>query len=257
MSKEKPAYWAVLPASVRYDPNLPPNAKLLYAEISSLADRSGYCFASNEYFARNFELGVKSIQRLIKALADQKYISVDVIRNPKTNEVIERRIYTGINPASFLPPPSPQKRGDPSPQKCDDPSPQKRGVEQYTGFNNNPPIVPQGGARVRKRKEPREAPDWKPDRFDGFWKFYPKDGRKDKQRAMDAWDKLHPGDDLIAVIARALVKLKATENWKRGIGIPYVATFLNGARWTDADELDEPDSPSGSNSGWADDEEVL
>lgn len=260
MSKEKPAYWAVLPASVRYDPNLPPNAKLLYAEISSLADRSGYCFASNEYFARNFELGVKSIQRLIKALADQKYISVDVIRNPKTNEVVERRIYTGINPASSLPPPSPQKRGDPSPQKCDDPSPQKRGVEQYTGFNNNPPIVPQGDERVRKRKRkgPRDATEWLPERFSGFWNFYPKKGRKDKQRAMDAWDKLHPSEELVDTIARALVKLKCTEEWKRGIGIPYAATFLNGERWKDADELDTADDESESDSGgWADDEEVL
>lgn len=257
--KRKPSYWSVIPACVRYDASLPPNAKLLYAEISSLCDDAGYCFASNEYFASNFELGVKSIQRLLKALCDHAYISVDVVRDPKTNEVLERKIFAGINPAGRIAPPSPQKRGDPSPQNCGNPSPQKRGVEQYNSFNNIPPIVPQGDMRAhkRKRKEPREHPDWKPDRFDGFWKFYPKEGRKDKQRAMDAWDKLSPDDDLIATIARALVKLKATESWKRGIGIPYVSTFLNGARWKDADELDAPSEPSDSGSGWAEDEEVL
>ena len=111
--------------------------------------------------------------------------------------------------------------------------------------------------RARNRKEPREAPDWKPERFSGLWQFYPKDGRKDKQRAMDAWDKLHPDDDLIDTIARALVKLKATEKWKRGIGIPYVATFLNGARWADADELDTPNDQADAGSGWAEDEEVI
>lgn len=110
---------------------------------------------------------------------------------------------------------------------------------------------------MRKSKVPREHPDWQPDRFDGFWKFYPKSGRKDKQRAMDAWDKLHPDDALIDTIARALVKLKATEDWKRGIGIPYVATFLNGARWADADELDAPNDQADTGSGWAEDEEVL
>lgn len=108
---------------------------------------------------------------------------------------------------------------------------------------------------MRKRKEPREAPDWKPDRFAGFWNFYPREGRKSKQAAMDAWDKLHPDDSLIDHIAKALVKLKATDNWRRGIGIPYASTFLNGSRWTDADELDAPGN--GSSSGWADDEEVL
>ena len=243
--KMKPSYWAVIPACVRYDASLPPNAKLLYAEISALCDDTGYCFASNEYFASNFELGVKSIQRLLKTLCDHSYISVDVVRDPKTNEVLERRIFAGINPAGRIAPPSPQKRG----------------VEQYNSFNNIPPIVPQGDMRAhkrkRKRKEPRERPDWKPDRFDGFWKFYPKDGRKDKQRAMDAWDKLSPDDDLIATIALALIKLKASESWKRGIGIPYVSTFLNGARWTDADELDAPSETSDSGSGWAEDEEVL
>ena len=252
MSREKPSYWAVLPASVRYDPALPPNAKLLYAEISSLADRAGYCFASNEYFASNFELGIKSVQRLIKALADLKYITVDVIRDPESKAVVERRIYVGLNPAKHLAPPSPQKRGDP-PQKQGDPSPQKRGIEQSNGFNNNPP-APKGGRR--RRKAPREAPDWKPERFAGFWDFYPKRGRKDKQRAMDAWDTLAPSDDLIATIARALVRQKATEEWQRGIGIPYAATYLNGARWEDAAEPDDPDDPPRA-SGWAADEEVI
>ena len=47
---EKPAYWAVLPAGVRYDETLPASAKLLYAEISSLTNQEGYCYASNAYF---------------------------------------------------------------------------------------------------------------------------------------------------------------------------------------------------------------
>ena len=37
-----PSYYAVLPAKVRYDPDLPPNAKLLYAEITALAGEHGY-----------------------------------------------------------------------------------------------------------------------------------------------------------------------------------------------------------------------
>lgn len=252
MSKEKPSYWAVLPASVRYDASLPPNAKLLYAEISALCDEHGYCFAHNAYFAKNFEWNDKSVTRHLKTLSNHGYILVDVVRDPVTREVLERRIYAGINPAGRLSPPSPQNCGE-SPQNCGDPSPQNCGIEQSNRFNNNPP-TPQRGKR--KRKEPREAPDWMPDRFDGFWKFYPKAGRKDKQRAMDAWDTLKPSNELIATIGRALIKQKATDTWKRGIGIPYAATYLNGARWMDAVELDDPDDarPSG---GWADDEEVL
>lgn len=250
----KPSYWAVLPACVRYDASLPPNAKLLYAEISALCDDVGYCFAHNEYFARNFELNSKSIQRLLKVLADRKYIAIEVVRDPDTKEVLERKIFAGINPAGHFTAPSPQNCGDPSPQKGGGPSPQNCGVEQSNKFNNTP-YAPKGGRGRRKRKEPREQPDWKPDRFAGFWKFYPQKGRKNKQDAMDAWDKLQPSDELINKIAKALIKLKASEDWMRGIGIPYVATFLNGSRWSDADELDASDTPP--ESGWADDEEVL
>ena len=257
--KKKPNYWAVLPACVRYDPGLTPNAKLLYAEISALCDATGYCFASNEYLAVNFEMSARSIPRLLAALVERKYIFVDVIRDPKTNEVLDRRIYSGINPAALFANFPTQNCGGPSSQDCHDPSSQDCHVEQYNIFNNIPPIVPHGDvrARKRKRKAPRDAPNWLPERFEGFWKFYPREGRKDKQRAMDVWDRLHPTEELVDTIARALVKLKGTEEWKRGIGIPYASTFLNGARWTDADELDAPSEPSGSGSGWVEDEEVL
>ena len=126
-------------------------------------------------------------------------------------------------------------------------------------YTPHTPHTPQGGACAHKRthKEPRGAPDWKPDRFEGFWQFYPQKGRKAKQRAMDAWDKLHADDALIDTIAKSLVKLKATEEWQRGIGIPHAATFLNGARWMDADELSFPDVPAEEGSGWAEDPEVL
>lgn len=42
MGTERPAYWAVIPASVRYDRELPPNAKLLYGEVTALSDKLGY-----------------------------------------------------------------------------------------------------------------------------------------------------------------------------------------------------------------------
>jgi len=118
------------------------------------------------------------------------------------------------------------------------------GIKEQNGIDNNTPLPPKGDKRGRKRKEPRFAPEWKPERFAGLWEFYPQKGRKNKQAAMDAWDKLRPDDELIAKIGRALVALKATDDWQRGVGIPYVATFLNGARWEDAAELDQAEAPA-------------
>lgn len=48
--------------------------------------------------------------------------------------------------------------------------------------------------------------------------------------------------------------LKASEDWQRGVGIPYAATFLNGERWHDADSLPEVHASSGNEEvyGWQD-----
>lgn len=114
----------------------------------------------------------------------------------------------------------------------------------------NPP-TPQRGRRVHTKKEPRSAPDWKPERFEGFWKYYPRGDAK--QRAIAAWDKLQPSDELIDTIARALTRQKATDEWKRGVGIPYASTYLNERRWEDEVPASPapPDEPEKEEFGWA------
>lgn len=96
-----------------------------------------------------------------------------------------------------------------------------------------------------------ERMHWKQERFEGFWKFYPRG--EDKQAAIRAWDKLKPSDELIAQIGGALIRQKQSDNWQRGIGIPYAATYLNQRRWED--EISEAAPDKGG--GWADDPEVI
>ena len=45
MRQEKPSFDVTIPAKVRYDDTLIPNAKLIYGEIKSLAYKNGYCYA--------------------------------------------------------------------------------------------------------------------------------------------------------------------------------------------------------------------
>lgn len=111
-----------------------------------------------------------------------------------------------------------------------------------------PPKAPKG-ASVREIKS---APEWKPDRFAKFWAYYPR--HEAKQAAIRAWEKLRPTDGTVDSMAVALRAMKDTRDWQRGIGIPYAATWINQARWTDP--LDAP-PPEDDGGGWAEDREVI
>ena len=78
---ERPNYYAILPANVRYDKRLSANAKLLYCEITALANAKGYCYASNNYFSELFSVDTRSVQRWILNLKDYGYITMNFENN--------------------------------------------------------------------------------------------------------------------------------------------------------------------------------
>ena len=87
---EKPNYYAIIPASVRYS-NLKPNAKLLYGEITALSGKLGYCYATNNYFAELYGVSKNTVSRWIGDLNSLGFINIEVERNDK-KQVIKRRI---------------------------------------------------------------------------------------------------------------------------------------------------------------------
>ena len=76
--KDKPTFWAVLPANVRYA-DITPNAKLLYAEITALQQMNGECFATNRYFSKLYNKNKVTISRWIKELRDKGLINVTIV----------------------------------------------------------------------------------------------------------------------------------------------------------------------------------
>ena len=78
---EKPGFDANLPADVRYDSNLSPITKLIYAEVRALTTKHGFCYAKNEYFEKVFEIDKRTLQRSLKQLADNNYIVIFKARN--------------------------------------------------------------------------------------------------------------------------------------------------------------------------------
>lgn len=81
MDCNKPSYYAIIPANVRYDKDLCANAKLLYGEITSLCNEKGYCWATNQYFANLYEVSDRTIQNLLKQLVEKNYIQIKILDN--------------------------------------------------------------------------------------------------------------------------------------------------------------------------------
>lgn len=92
------SYYAIIPANVRYDKELKPNAKLLYGEITALANEKGYCWATNGYFAELYGVSPETISRWVSQLNKKGYVKVEVIRNEYNKQIEERRIYIANYP---------------------------------------------------------------------------------------------------------------------------------------------------------------
>ena len=73
MSSGDAGYYGILPAEVRYDKELPANAKLLFVEVTSLCRQQGYCWATNAYFADLLGATERTVTRWVKILCDKGY----------------------------------------------------------------------------------------------------------------------------------------------------------------------------------------
>ena len=91
-------YYSIIPATVLYNKELKANEKLLYAIITSLANKEGYCFASNKYLAEKLDVNPKTISSWISDLKNRKFIIVELIRN-ENKQIVQRKIY--INDAPY------------------------------------------------------------------------------------------------------------------------------------------------------------
>ena len=96
---EKPNFYAILPADVRYDKRLKPMEKILYSEITSLTNKKGYCYAQNSYFAELYEVHKNTISTWITHLVEVGYLRLEINYYEGTKNIKDRRLYisTPIN----------------------------------------------------------------------------------------------------------------------------------------------------------------
>lgn len=90
---EQPNYYAILTANVRYDDELCASEKLLYAEITALSNKEGYCWSTNNYFAKLYRVDVCTVSRWVNKLVKKGYLISQIIRDENTKQILERRLY--------------------------------------------------------------------------------------------------------------------------------------------------------------------
>ena len=97
--ENKSNYYAIIPATVRYNQNLKSSEKLLYGEITALTNTKGYCYASNRYFASLYNVTLHTVSQWVSHLEKLGYITIEMIRDNK-KVIRERRIY--INDVPYI-----------------------------------------------------------------------------------------------------------------------------------------------------------
>lgn len=78
MEDEKNTYYSINIAPVRFHETLSFGAKFIYAEISALCNKEGYCWATNTYFTKLFNVDERTIRRWLSDLREAGFIRVDI-----------------------------------------------------------------------------------------------------------------------------------------------------------------------------------
>lgn len=208
--------WTTIYRSVAQDDRLTLKARGLFLLMQSLPEDWTYTISG---LASKAGTGKDQIRAALKELEKVGYLIKDQAHDPSGKFTGNVFILQDEAPLS----------GKPSTGKPSTENP----TVQNTDIHNqdiNIPLYPPKGGRRRKR-EPKETADWKPERFESFWTYYRTNVRgEDRQGAIRAWDKLKPDDALIARIGRALEKQVASESWQAGLRKSLELTAISTSR---------------------------
>ena len=203
---DKPSYYAILTADVRYDKTLKPLARLLFAEITALCNKEGYCWASNQYFADLYEVDKTTVSGWIGQLKTRGYLTVQLEYKEGSKQILNRYMKINGEGIDEITKTSFQKDVDPIDQKT------KGNTKTNTKTNITVNNV---------------------DDFDSFWRFYPR--KAGKEAARKAWAKLRPDQHIMQMIADNVKERVEKGEWRKDNQsfILHASTYLNQKRWED------------------------
>jgi len=216
------SYFAVIPANVRYDEDLTPNAKLLYGEITALCNEKGYCWATNGYFADLYKVSKVSISKWISQLVEKGYLHSEIIYKEGTKEILNRYLrIVGEGTQDNFNTPTQDNFNTPTQEKFKD----NNTLINNTLINNT----------VNKKRDintlTKKAIEQE---FEALWKLYPR--KEGKKNALNSYVKARKeGKTTYAEVEKGIERyieyIKARKKDKELI--KHGSTWFNQHAWTD------------------------
>ena len=86
-------YYVTIPAKVLHDNDLTPLTRLIYGELSALANIHGYAWINNNGLANRYGVSKYTISRSVSELEKNEYIKSELIYKDGKKEVEKRNVY--------------------------------------------------------------------------------------------------------------------------------------------------------------------
>ena len=76
-------YFLIIPSNVYTNDAVSSEAKICYGLILSLSNTLGYSYATNEFIAEHLGTSIRTVQRYIKELSENKLVRLEYIANKR------------------------------------------------------------------------------------------------------------------------------------------------------------------------------
>lgn len=234
----------VLYREAAQDTRLSLEARGLFALMVSLPENWEYTVSG---LSRKAGCGKDKIRRLLKELQEVGYLARE--QSHDQGGKFSANVYVLQDEA---PPLSgnpdngkSRQRSEPPTEKPSTDFATQKNKEEKNRDLKDPLQAPQRAAESKKSgrsRRPKAVPRWQAEKFEGFWRAYPRD--EDRAKAAEQWDKL-PQDkelmeryggseeQLLLEISRGLKRHLESRAWRDDVGIPYAFRWLRDRKWTE------------------------
>ena len=225
---ENPSYYAILTADVRYSKDLKPMEKILYSEITALANMNGVCYATNKYFANLFDTSEETVSRWISNLRKYGFLMLK-FHYLKGTKSIEKREITPIDKKVNTYCEKDQEAID---KKVKDNNTLTESNISLTDSLKKTSKKEIAFTEARVTREPFNHEIIQAGNFEEFWQAYPR--KEGKGKARMAFFKAVCKVNIHVMLTALDIQCKS-QAWQKDNGkyIPNPANWLDGERWLD------------------------